>query len=195
MSRIGNRIANSYWEARLPPSVKINTNTDERTRTQFIRNKYENRLWYGEPSVQAGAAEEEKSVAAHPGEEGLTREQKRALRMQQRGVQPGASPSRPASEQGGGVNGYSSGGGLNSPPPPVHHHPAPSLRHAISSPQIASHAPADLFSGTTPRQALAPSPSTYTSPSPPTQAPQRSKRVTGASPWVQRPAGSEPPSH
>ena len=91
MSRIGNRVANSYWEARLPGSVKIHANTDERTRTQFIRNKYENRMWYGQPATPStdSAAAEEESSGERPGEENLTREQKRALRMQQRGLGSG----------------------------------------------------------------------------------------------------------
>ena len=211
MAQVGNRIGNSYWEARLPGGMKINAGTDERTRTQFIRNKYENRLWYGQPTAQQSAAavavDDDHADTLRPGEENLTRAEKIARRKAQREAQ---GLSRPASVQPG-MAGVASNGilGVTSPPPPAVTGHAPSLRHAISSPQIATQqqsTTADLFAGmsTTSHSTLSPtyaqSPpqhSVYASNSPsssmasPPQ--QRLKRQTGASPWVQRPAGSEPP--
>ena len=213
MAQVGNRLGNSYWEARLPGGgVKINAGTDERTRTQFIRNKYENRLWYGQPTAQQSAAatavDDDNSDALRPGEENLTRAEKIARRRAQREAQ---GVSRPASVQPSMAGAASHNIlGVTSPPPPastgLH---APTLRHATSSPQIATHPTSpsgggDLFAGmsTPARSALSPTyaqpppaQSAYSQPSPPSAsaAPQRGRRQVGASPWVQRPAGSEAP--
>ena len=208
MAQVGNRIGNSYWEARLPGGMKINAGTDERTRTQFIRNKYENRLWYGQPTAQQSAAatavDDDQADTLRPGEENLTRAEKIARRRAQREAQ---GLSRPASVQPS-MAGVASNGilGVTSPPPPGLTGHTPALRHAISSPQIATQPQSsntDLFAGmSTPASTLSPTyahpPSQHSayatsSPSPITSPPQRMKRQTGASPWVQRPAGSEPP--
>ena len=207
MAQVGNRIGNSYWEARMPDRMKINAGTDERTRTQFIRNKYENRLWYSQPTAQQSAAavavDDDHADAIRPGEENLTRAEKIARRRAQREAQ---GLSRPASVQPG-MTGVASNGilGVTSPPPPTVAGHTPSLRHAISSPQIATQPSSDLFAGmSTSHSSLSPTyaqppsqQSAYASTSPSSSLtsppPQRPKRQTGASPWVQRPAGSELP--
>lgn len=49
MESIGNEKGNSYWEARLPSSKHISANVDSRRRNEFIRNKYEKRMFYATP--------------------------------------------------------------------------------------------------------------------------------------------------
>lgn len=45
MERIGNKISNEYWEARLPPDFKRPATDDLPGLTKFIRAKYEYRKW------------------------------------------------------------------------------------------------------------------------------------------------------
>lgn len=51
MKRVGNKIANEYWEANLPPDFMRPLPTDRYNMERFIRDKYERRLWAadGEP--------------------------------------------------------------------------------------------------------------------------------------------------
>ena len=51
MKRVGNKIANEYWEARLPPDFIRPSSTDRVNMEAFIRAKYVQKLWAapGEP--------------------------------------------------------------------------------------------------------------------------------------------------
>lgn len=51
MKRVGNKIANEYWEARLPPDFIRPSSTDRVNMEAFIRAKYVQKLWaaQGEP--------------------------------------------------------------------------------------------------------------------------------------------------
>lgn len=51
MKRVGNKVANEYWEARLPPDFIRPSSTDRVNMEAFIRAKYVQKLWaaQGEP--------------------------------------------------------------------------------------------------------------------------------------------------
>lgn len=77
MSRTGNRVANSFWEAKMPPKLK--PRGDDPNLASFIRRKYQNREWADgawppeKPSVQdehiqpavAGAPEAQVTAGPH----------------------------------------------------------------------------------------------------------------------------------
>ena len=58
MKKVGNKIANQYWEARLPPGFVRPNTTDRAGMTAFIRAKYIERRWAapGEPPQNQAAA-------------------------------------------------------------------------------------------------------------------------------------------
>ena len=48
MKRVGNKVANEYWEANLPADFMRPLPTDRYNMERFIRDKYERKLWAGE---------------------------------------------------------------------------------------------------------------------------------------------------
>lgn len=88
LQRVGNSLFNSSFEAKMPPARRIYSNTDDKTREAFIRDKYERKAFFGTPNAA--------SVATPNDLASMSREQRRALRQQQKASEsspPISSPS------------------------------------------------------------------------------------------------------
>jgi len=62
---VGNERANSYWEATIAPHQRINASVTSRRREEFIREKYERRLYYSPvPAQIAGGQQTQETLNA-----------------------------------------------------------------------------------------------------------------------------------
>jgi hypothetical protein len=163
MSEIGNAKANAVFEAKMPAHARIHPSVDEGTRGDFIRAKYSQRAFFGQPA-QGGA------TAPVPEVKQLSKMEQRQARLASKAAQP--SPPAPAVA-------------------PVRQSSVPVPTHS-SAPIAATDSQLSMFSGmNTPVKPAQPAVVVAAVLSPtPSHAPVPTKiapaRVHSASPWVSR---------
>ncbi|CAD7695412.1 unnamed protein product [Ostreobium quekettii] len=99
MMQTGNRVANSYWEAKLPPNLK--PGPDDPNLGKFIRRKYENREWADGPWPPARDALQNENVRPEPsGTSDTSVTSKSSLRIAKHPSMRSTKPPRGRSKQG-----------------------------------------------------------------------------------------------
>ena len=82
--------ANKFWEARLPPGHKIDPASDMGKRTQFIRAKYERKLYFSQPTGAALAEPAKPALTGQAARAAARAAARKAKGTQKRAVNVGA---------------------------------------------------------------------------------------------------------